>query len=59
MVVSGRGDELKRNPACAILKAELDQFRRFCEAFGLDPNARQRYGLKLEKKTKMHEFIDL
>ena len=58
LVVSGRGNELKRNPACAILKAELDLFRRFCESFGLEPSARAKMGLKLEKPSKMASFID-
>jgi len=58
LVVKGRGDELKRNPACAILKAELDLFRRFCESFGLEPSARGKMGLKVQKETPMSRMID-
>jgi P27 family predicted phage terminase small subunit len=56
--VKGRGGEIKRHPCAPILKSELDLFRRFCESFGLEPSARAKMGLKLEKPSKMASFID-
>lgn len=58
LVVKGRGQELKCNPACAILKGELAQFRLFCISFGLDNEARQKYGVTFQKPSKMAGLID-
>ena len=60
LVVKGRGNELKRNPAHTILKAELDIFRSELDNFGLGFEARAKMGLKIhdESKDVMAKMID-
>jgi len=59
-VVKGRGSELKRNPAASMLKNELENFRRERSQFGLDPQSRERLGVRLPSgpKTVMQQLVD-
>lgn len=61
-VVKGRSGEVKRNPAAASLKAELEAFRKERAVFGLDPEARDALGFKFpgakERRPVMEDLID-
>jgi P27 family predicted phage terminase small subunit len=48
-----------KNPACTVLKSEQEAFRRERQIFGLDPESREKLGVKIEKPSKMAGFVDL
>ena len=58
LAVKGRGNEIKRHPCAPILKAEIDVFRRERSLFGLSPESREKYGLRVSKPSIMSELID-
>lgn len=58
LTVKGRGNEIKRHPCAPILKAEIDVFRRERDIFGLPPESRSKYGLKVNKGSESGIWID-
>ena len=54
-VVEGRSGEVKRNPAAASLKAELEAFRKERQIFGLDPEAREALGFRFPTPKDEYE----
>lgn len=59
ILMKGKYGMFVKNPACTVLKSELEAFRRERQIFGLDPESREKLGVKIEKPSKMAGFLDL